>query len=883
MQREMAEHLDRATSRLVARGMSPRDARAASIREFGNMTYLKEEGRRAHGVRWLEALAADSRFAIRHFRRNPGATATILFVLAIGMSISTALFSFIHGYVNQPPRGVTASDDLVRIRGRDLRVDGLTQRQFTAEELGQYQGLTSHFAAVAGYATYGVALYLNSDGRSESGKATFVTPNYFDLLGIRPFVGAGLPRPESAEAGSPLVAVVGYGVWERFFSRSPSAIGATLTVDGAPVTIVGVASPRFLGLDDFSEMMVWMPIASRTMIFPRARPGAAAFSAVARLAPGTDRQRATAAAEVIAQRVTAAAAQTQPSPAERRVGTDVVPLLATNHSPEFDSEPVGMGIAASVLGALILLITCTNVSALQTGLGLMRRREIAIRLSMGASRRRIVRQLLTETVILATLAGGAGLGIVWLIQRLLVTRVPDMAIELAVSAPALAFAFGLALAVGTLFGLSPALHATRLTVSSALKDSTGAIAAPRVRLQRALVVAQVALTQPLIVVLGVVMAVLYAEYRYQGLDQSGEQIVSVRLRAAAAHAADSAPQWAGEIRGLRDRLRSTPSIEGVVQELWFGIDLENYVVHPDDRVGATSEQPLELSAEMVAPGYFGVMGKRVVLGRDFTEGDRTPALDSNYAGIAVPVVIGSDLASDVWPGANPLGRRLQYAPDPARGGPPLTVIGVLEPRPRNDIISKYEPYGVFVPPDSARAASSLAMTIRTSGDGRPLIPTIRRVVQEGTSRLVITDTRTVAEMDQEARDQINLAASGLGSAGFLTLLLAAIGLYAVVSFAVGQRTSEIAVRMAVGATERRIVARFIGEGVKLGIVGLVIGLPLSLVGLRIVSNTFSGPPVPIAEIAVVAGIGVLAVALAATWVPARRAAGVNPATVLRRD
>ena len=884
MQREMAQHLDRATGRLVARGLSTTNARAAALREFGNVTYLKEEGRRARGTRWLEALAADARFAIRHFRRNPGATLTILVVLAIGMSISTALFSFIRAYAKQPPLGVTESDDLVRIRGRDLRMDGLRLRRFTMDELEQYQGLTSHFAAVAGHATYGVTLYMEGDaGRSESAKATFVTPNYFDLVGVRPVIGAGLPRTESPDAGPQLVAVISDGVWRQFFSRSPSALGATLTVDGVPVTIAGVAPPRFSGLADYGEMMVWMPTASRPVIFPRARPGAAAFSAAARLAPGTDHQRATAAAEVIAQRVAAATPQPQPTADERRVGTDVVPLLATNESPEFDSEVVGMGIGATVLGVLILLITCTNVSALQTGLALMRRREVAIRLAMGASRPRIVRQLLTETIILATLAGGMGLGIVWLLQRLVATRLPDMPVEIAVSGAALAFAFGLALTVGTLFGLSPALHATRLTVSSALKDSTGSIAAPRVRLQRGLVVAQVALTQPLIVVLGVVMTVLYAEYQYKGLDESGEQIVSMRLRPAVAHPSDTAPQWAAEIRGLRDRLLSTPSIEGAVQDLGSTIDLENYRVHPDDRVGAGSEQPLELSAQLVAPGHFDVMGKRIIVGRDFTDTDRTPPIDPTYIGNDIPVIIGSDLAGDLWPHANPVGRRLQSAPDPARGGPPLTVVGVLEPRPRSDIIAKYEPYDVFFPPDSARAASSLAMTIRTRGDGRPLIPTIRQVVQGGTSRLVITDARTVADLNLEALDDINLAATSLGTAGLMTLFLAAIGLYAVVSFAVGQRTSEIAVRMAVGASERRIVGTFIGEGVKLGIIGLVVGLPVSLIGLRMLSSTFSGPPVPIAGIAVVAGVGVLAVALAATWVPARRAAGVDPARVLRRD
>ena len=846
------------------------------------MTYHKEEGRRARGAGWLEALAADSRFALRHFRRNPGATLTMLIVLAIGMSISTALFSFIHAYSNQSPLGVTASDDLVRIRGRDVTEDGVRLRRFTADELEEYRRLTSHFAEVAGFATHGVTLYLERDGRAESGAATFVTPNYFDLVGVRPVIGAGLPRAESAGAAPQLVAVVGYGVWERLFSRSPGIIGATLTVHGVDVTIVGVAPRQFSGLDRYNAMTVWMPAASRPLVIPGVTPEAEAFRAAARLAPGMDRQRATAAVQVIGQRIVAAREQVQPTRRERRAGTDVVPLLATNDNPEFDSEVLYMAIAASMLGVLILLITCTNVSALQTGLALMRRREIAIRLSMGASRRRIVRQLLTETVILATLAAGTGLGIVWLIQRFLITRLPDVAVELAVSGPAMAFAFGLALAVGMLFGLSPALHATRLTVSSALKDSTGAIAAPRVRLQRGLVVAQIALTQPLIVVLGVMMGSVYAEYRSRGLDTSAEQVVSMRMRPAAGLAADSAREWTGEIRALRDRLSSTPSITGAVQNLDYTIMLDNYSAHPEDRISAGRQQPFPLSAPMIAPGYLGVMGMRLILGRDFTESDRTPPIDPKYAAVAIPVIIGSDLAEDLWPSANPLGRRLRYAPTDG-GGPPLTVIGVLEPQPGDDFKSSVSGYKVFFPPDSIRAASSLAMMIRTSGDAGPLIPTIRRVVQETTPRLAITDTRTIADLDRAMLEVFKLAGKSLGGAGLLTLFLAAIGLYAVVSFAVSQRTSEIAVRMAIGARSGQIVGKFVGEGVRLGVIGLALGLPLSLLGLRMLAAQPQAPPVPIAVIAVAAGVGVMAVALMATWIPARRAAGVDPATVLRRD
>ena len=885
MQREMAQHLDQATNRLIGRGLSHNEARNAAIREFGNVTYLKEEGRQARGTRWLDALAADSRYAVRHFRRNPVATITMIVVLAIGMSFSTGLFSLVHAYATQRPPGVTDAGDLVRIRTWQVApgYDNSGLRLMSLEELQAYQGLTSQFAAVAGYATHGVTIGAARDaGPVESGSGMFVTPNYFDVLGVRPVIGAGLPRTESASGGADLVAVIGYAVWEKLFARSPSVLGAPLTVDGVTVTIVGVAPPRFAGLGRFEPMMVWMPIASRPLVLTGLVPAPETFSAAARLAPGTDARRATAAAEVIAQRVASGREQGQPAANEPRVGADVVNLLAMNADPASDGAPITMSIGFSLLGILVLLVTCTNVSALQTGLATMRRREIAIRLAMGAGRRRIVRQLLTETVILATLAAGAGLGLVWAFQRVVITALSDLPVTLEVSGAALAFAFGLALAVGALFGLSPALHATRLTVSSALKDSTAAIAAPRARLQRGLVIAQVTLTQPLLVALGLLLVTLPGTFDDPGFVQSPERIVSMRLRPAATLSPDGGTgRWAGEMGALRDRLRNAPFIEGAVRDFQWTSITDDYRAQRDAGADTTAEGPLWLAVRMIAPGYFDVMGERLLLGRDFVESDLASSPGDRRT--EVPVVVGSDLAGDLWPGANPLGRRLEPA---ASGGDgrPLTVVGVVE-RARGNSSPGGSVYDIFVPPDSLRAASGLGMLIRTSGDARSLIPAIRRLVQEATPHLTVADARTIADLELPTRDLFRIAATGLGATGFLILFLAALGLYAVISFAVGQRTSEIAVRMAVGANQRQITRKFIGEGVKLGLIGLVIGLPLSVVALRVLMTAMDEgiSTESIVGVAGAAGIVVMTVALAATWMPARRAAGVDPAAVLRRD
>jgi predicted permease len=883
MQHEIDEHIDRATDRLMARGLTMYDARNAATREFGNVTYHKEEARRARGTHWLEALAADSRFALRHFMRNPGATLTMLVVLAIGMSFATALFSFMYAYTNQQPVGVAESDDIVRIRGRTQSV-GNSQallRHVSREELEEYQRLTSHFSAVAGYAEDNVTFEANGDiANAATGTVAFVTPNYFDVLGVRPFMGAGLPRTESA-SGTELVAVVSYALWERFFARDAAALGATVTLDGIPVRIVGVAPLRFTGIGEMDAMTAWMPIASRPLVTPGAKSDIETFAVAARLAPGMTPQQATPAVDVIGKRAAAAIDATRPSAQERRAGTDVVPIRATNEDPQFDSEPLGMSIGVGLLATLVLLVTCTNVSALQTGLAMMRRREVAIRLAMGAGRRRIIRQLLTETVILATLAATAGLGLVWGIQQFLMANPLGEAIQVGISGPALAFAFGLSLVVGVLFGLSPALHATRITVSSALKDSTASIAAPRVRLQRGLVVAQMALTQPLIVGVGLTAVMLWASYKDLGLNPEAAQIVTMRLRPAAELMQDSAPpQWAVEMRALRDRLRNAPAIENAVQDVNKYLYTPNHRSHPDDRVGGAPEEPLNIDGSMIAPGYLDVMGMPLIAGRDFTESDRTPPWQDKRG--EIPVIIPSTLAAEMWPNANPVGRRLVAAVE----GPAfvLQVVGIYE-SPTDNIFAKLDGYTVYFPPHSAGLNGSLEMIVRTRSDAKALLPAIRETAHQATTRLAVADVRTVADQEVESRALFKRAASGLGGAGLLILFLAGIGLYAVVSFAVGQRTSEIAVRMAVGASERRIVRKFIGEGVRLGVIGLAIGLPLSIFALRLLMEKIGADdaPIPIAEIAASAAAIVVIVALLATWMPARKAAGVDPATVLRRD
>ena len=890
MQEEMADHLQRSTARLIARGLSPEEARREAVREFGNVTYLQEQARYARGTAWLSALVADSRFALRHFGRKPGTTITMIVVLAVGMSVSTMLFSYVHSYAAQPPLAIALEDDLVRIRGsQDAGAAGRASRTFSEEEFLEYQRLTDHFRAVAGWTGQMVALDAGDDPerRGLDAKATFVTENYFAVLGVRSILGPGLPVRESDDAATTAVAVIGYTAWDQLFGRNPGVIGSTVAVNGVPVTIVGVAPERFIGMEAPITFQLWMPLSAHRLVMQQPADG---FRAAARLHPDISPHEATAAARVVATRLANSGKEIRAlDPATgkeidaRDPSTEVVPLLAANGDPMFDRDVRLMSFLVGLLGLLVLLVSCTNVSALLTGLAMARRQEIAIRLSLGASRPRLIRQLLTESALLATIAGAAALGIVWLALRAVTRLIPELPMKLEITWQATIFTFGIALAVGVGFGLSPALHATRLALASALRDSTAMIAAARARLQRGLVVAQIAFTQPLVVLLAAVLLLVLGNYQPPSRTELADRLVNLSLRPPAPVTGESSPAGAEANQRLRltmrqlvDRLEATPGVEAAVIDWGSGPPLGSYFVHPDDRVDGAPQHIVPLSGGTAGEGYFGIMGIRLLRGREFKPSD-VGSVDTRSGETAV--IVGADLARRLWAGADPLGRRLRAASDSATAST-LVVVGVIDD-PQAENRKAGQDYRVFLPPDTSQV--SPRVLLRTAGAADPLIPAIRDVVQQEVPGTAIK-LRTLADIEDVRRKHFRVITGGVSAAGLAALLLSAIGLYAVVAFSVGQRTREIAVRIAVGARARQIVQRFITDGLRLSAIGLALGLPISLIGLRtLLAADEDFPSIALAPVTAIAALGVILVATAATWIPARRAAAVDPAVTLRSE
>ena len=872
MRDEMALHLEQATERLMRRGMSEADARDAARREFGNVAVLQEEGRDARGARWVDSLTADLRYALRHFSRTPVTAITLVLVLAFGIGVNSAIFTLLQAFAMRGPPAVDADPSLVRVRGTlFVRASGrLGARGFSGPEVEAIAARRETFSSVAGWAHEQLVFDVGDGNEPRVRRGHFVTPNYFATLGVRPVIGPGLPAVQTTDTpGAELAVVISHRLW-GLFGDDAAVIGRVVRINGIPVRIVGVAPPGFqgalAGLDD--GVSLWLPLAARAPLV-RSTPNALVnrdstiFQAVGRLTPGTNVDRATSVVRVVAAGWV---------PDDRKgfdYSSDVVPLRGDTEV--YDDPSVALAVGLAGTGALIvLLIACTNVSALLVGAGVARRREIAIRLSLGASRRRIVRQLITESSLIAIAGGALGLMTFWSIINVLSWAYGAYGgAPLEVDLVTVGFTAVIALGTGIIFGLSPALHATRLDVAHALKDAGGGVTS-RSRLQRAFIVAQIGLTQPLLVSLALVIAVTRSELGGIG----GEHPLSERLTRitfGAGGESNGKPNVKhARIRDAMDRVSRLPGVERVMPEV-SGFDMADLRVRVSDRgTGSRADEVVTTRIEGAAPGYFAFWAIPLLRGRDLVAADT--------AGRDMAVVIGTDLARFLWGLADPIGKRLDVA---SRSGASSAAVVV----------------GVFDTAGVARGGGRVytahggrwqkdSYLIRTRSPGTAVIPAVRQVVRAAVPDIPVYRVATLAEVARRDRHDMMLATASAAGGGLLALLLASIGLYGVVALAVRQRHREIGIRVALGARPGQVIGMFFMSGIRLSVVGLVLGLPLSVAALYAVVSTVAGVHsnnVVIGGAAVVVAVAVVAVASLATWVPARRAASVDPLVAIRVD
>ena len=880
---ELETHLGMAIEENIRRGMSPEEARRQALIAAGGLTQAAESVRAQRGLPWVEGIAQDLRFAVRHFLRTPLATVTMVLVLALGIGANVVLLTVFNSIISLPAPGIARDESLARIRGSMRLGQGMTgqPRMLSWPEVQDFAGRTDLFAAVSAYADETAIVRIGAE-QSMPVRTIFTTSNYFGLLGVRPVLGTGpAADPGLPAMGASPTAVISHAMWQQRFGGAADVIGQTLRVNEFPVEIVGVAPPRFSGTDGGSGLVVWLPLSSYPVVQKRTMaafgsPDSMFLSASARLRPGITAQMASAVVAGIAERALSRGQGSAAGAAEARGSADVVPMLAGNGQISGDRMDQIVSAATAVgFGLLALLITCMNVSALMVGLAVARRKEIGVRLSLGAPRRRLIRQLLTESVLLALIAAAIGIFVTMAGIQLAGNALRD--VQLVIDWRVTIATFGVAVATGILFGLSPALHATRVSLAEVLKSSSWSVAATRSRLQRALVVAQIALTQPLLVGLGVVIVTMVADLNSRATSGVPERIVEVELETWNGRV--SAAERAALISAAVERVAALPGVVAAMP-LQMGTVTAPLSVHPADRIpGITYDPMMETSFAAAPAGYFGAFDIPILRGRDFDAAEYAHTVED----VARPpsferIIIGSDLARRLWGDADPLGRRLTMPRSTGVETAPMVIVGVVDaaaagPSETNDRFRVYVPY----------SAINDGVIARTSGPALPLLNTIREAVAAEAPQLPVNRAQTLAQRDADARSRLLRTSGAVAAGGLLTLLLSAIGLYAVVSFAVGQRTREIGIRTALGAQRVQVVRMFFAKGLALSAIGLVFGLPLSMIAVRFISSKVHLPLASSPLIGAAIAAVVLVVASIAAWIPARRASAIDPLVALQAE
>lgn len=882
---EIRAHLEMAADEYARRGLTPDEARAAAVRAFGAVEPMKERYRDTRGLPALDVLRQDARYAWRTLRKAPAVTSVVVLSLALAIGANTAVFSVInaltlralpvrdaHALVNLSARGAGNQPAIISFpMYRDLRdrQDGLTDILATAGETAVRLTIPD--------ATGGAAELDNM-------RVSFVTGNYFDVMGVRPAVGRFFSPdedrdPNTAETlGS--VIVLSEAFWARQFGRDPGVVGRTVLVGRARCEVIGVAAPGFTGEAIGNSPIGWVPIVTFTSEDMLAERTGMFTASIGRLKPGVTRAQAEAALTTLFQQLLAS---------EQRVRDDVgaYRLVLQPGGTGLDyglrrtyARPLLMVMA---IVATVLLVACTNVANLLLARAAARRGEIGVRLAIGCSRRRLVGQLLTESLLLSASGGAAGLLLAYWGSEALVRMVSSgpVPIDLDVGPDlrVLGFLLGVTVLTSLAFGLAPALRATRLDVAPVLKGSSRGDVAPRSRqrLSRALVTCQIALSLLLLVAAGLLIRSVQNLHQLD-LGFNPERVLIFDLAARNREAAAlSQAAW-----NVYARVKQVPGVEsaslsGLVlfspSDIRTSIDVPGYVAPSPGRLFARFNA--------VSPGYFETVGMTLVAGRGIEERD---TLDRPLAVIvnesfARSYLAGSALGRTIKVGIPRMAVKAGEVVGPRMAVRAGEVVGVVRDAKYNNLRQATDPMIYLSILQAPRSLRSLE--VRT----RQPVSTIAGPLREA---IASADRDVMIRRIVPLRDQVDhsLAAERLimrlsSAFGALALLLAGIGLYGVMSYTVTQRTGEIGIRMALGATGAAVVWMVLRQTLRLVGAGVLLGVPLALAGARLLTGFLYGltardPATLALATTVLAGCAALA-----AYLPARRAARVNPIAALR--
>jgi predicted permease len=878
---EMEEHLAQQTAANLRAGMAPAEARRQAVLKFGAVEAMREQFQAEQGLPLLEGLLQDMRFALRLLARSPGFAAVAILTIALGIGATTAVFSVVNAVLLRS-LPYPEPDRLVRIFFNSPGI-GLRGTRFSVPELDDLRNRAGIFAQVSAVARGSVDL--TGAAQPQRLELVVASPNYFTLLGANPQLGR-LFGAQDATAGYAPVAVISDGLWRRDFGANPHVLGRTIHLDNDAYTIVGVLPAAFRhpgrapGQAVPRDVEVWATTGfSAAPDPPPTRTARALPQAYGRLKPGVTLAQAQA-------RLTAMAGELRREyavdyPAAGRWTIEIQPL---QEALVGNVRPLLLVLQSAVL--LIVLIVSLNIATLLLARAAGRQQEIAVRFALAASRGRIIRQMLTESLLLSLLGGAAGIALAAAALRFLLRFVPPAIPRLGdvtLDWPVLSFALLISLLTGLLFGLAPALHAARSDLSTAIREGSRGAGHSRgsARLRDALIVAELAIAVVLMIGAGLLLRTLRDLLRESpGFNPTQVVAASVNLpapndpRLDPYHTIAQQSAFYGE---LRRRVNAIPGVAlaGFVSDLPTAGSPFNFALGIEGRPANAGE---EQRAEpiLISPDYFKVLQVPLVRGRAFTAGDQDGRL---------PVaMVDESTARRYWPNRDPLGRRLRLGQDPAAAW--RTIVGIVKDVRHDGLDVDGVPH-VYISMDQRFDAvqgvvfRNFAIVARTSLPASVLEPQIRRQVQSLDPGLPVYNVVSLDELLDRSLASRRFAAGLVGGFAGLAMLLAAIGIYGLLAHMVGQRCREIGLRMALGAGRADILGLILHQGVLLAAAGVAGGVILAMATSSAMASLLYGVHPHDPAIFLTVPLLLLAVAVVASYVPARRATLVDPMAALR--
>jgi len=868
LSREIQEHLREQIDELVAGGMSNADATAAARREFGNVTLAEERGREVWRWPSIEDFLMDIGFGLRMLRKNPGFSAAAVIVLALGIGANTALFSVVNGVLLRP-LPYPNPEQLVMLRESkpNFATGSVSYPNFL-----DWKKDNRTFASMAAMRGSG-SFVLTGRGEAEQVNSTFVSPGFFEQLGVNPEMGRTFAADDD-RMGSELTVMISAGFWKRKFGSAPTALGQSLTLDGNDYTIVGVVPATFDLLGTLRSTEVYVPLGQWNNPLLMSRAAGLGIGGIGRLKPGVSIEQARADMERVTQNLAAAYPDS-----DKGIGAAVLPFRARMLG---NVQPFLVVLFGAV--GFVLLIACVNVANLLLARASARGHEFAIRAALGAGQQRIVRQLLTESTLVAVIGGGLGVLLAaWGTQaalRILPVTLPRAA-EVGVDGRALIFAAAISLLAGFAFGLAPALKTARRDLQETVKEGGRGASGTRHGAQSVLVAAEIALTMVLLIGAGLMIRTLGALWKVNpGFD--ADRVLSFGFSPPPSMMNASPDALRAEFRAVHDEFQAAPGVDAVSFSLGavpLSAD-DEWLFWIDGQPKPASENDMNWAIDyIVGADYLRVMGIPLERGRFFSAQD-----DERGPRVAV---VDEILASNFFAGQDPIGKRLHLDST----GETVEIVGVVGHVNQWGLDSDgtealraqmYTPYMQLPDTYMAQAGSGIGMVVRSE---RPetVFESIRRTNEQMSSQRVVYGAQTMNEIIASSLAQRRFSMLLLGVFAALALLLSSVGIFSVVSYITAQRTQEIGVRVALGAQRADVLRMILREGAKMTLAGAAIGVAAAFALTRLMAKLLFGvsatDPVTFVAVPVI----LVLVALAACYIPARRAARVDPLVALRYE